>query len=93
MEKHLKYTLLFCIIKLILKYKFNSFLMYLWETSGYSRKKGFHQVSVKYDTIFLITLPTFITGKRLWLYPQPVFSDLAENSSAGFNWGQKLASL
>ena len=31
-----------------------------------------------------MTLSTFITGKRFWLYPEPVFSDLAENSSAGF---------
>ena len=85
-KKHLKYRWLFHIIKLTLKYKFNSFLTYLWETSGYSKKEEFRPINVKYYNIFLITLSTFITGKRLWLYlyPEPVFSDLAENSSAGF---------
>ena len=57
--------------------------MYLWETSGYSRKKRFRRINVKYYNIFLITLSTF-TLERLCLYPEPVFSDLAKNSSAGF---------
>jgi len=65
-------------------YKFNSFLTYLWEASGYSKKKRFRRINVKYCNIFLITLYTFITRKTLPLYPQPVFSDLSENSSAGF---------
>ena len=83
-KKHLKYTQLFHIIKLTLKYKFNSILTYLWDTSEYFRKKRFCWINVKYYTIFLITLSTFITGKRLWLYPEPVFFVLAENNSAGF---------
>jgi len=65
-------------------YKFNTFVTYLWETSGYSRRKRFNRINVKCYTIFLITISTFIIGKRLWLYPHPVFSDLTENSSAGF---------